>query len=208
MNKVMLKGDVYLNCYFIQEKGECYIIDPGCDKEKILEYVDANKLQVLGILLTHAHMEHICALDVFPVPIYLHRKEYEVLMDIYNNGFKKLGEPVPYDIEKLRIILIRDRDTFYIQEKRVMVIHTPGHTVGSVCYKYGEDLYTGDTLYKGRVGRWDLPTGNLKELRTSVVKLMDSQPDHVRVHPSRGESTTIGEEKLHNYFYLEWKDMI
>lgn len=207
MNKILVKGEVYLNCYFVQEGGEGYIVNPGCGKERILQYLEENKLHVLGILLTDAHLENIRALDVVQAPIYMHRKEYEVFTDTYNQEFKKGGGELPYRMDDLRIILIRDKDTFYINENRIHTIHTPGHTQGSVCYRFRDDLYTGDTLYKGRVGRWDIPTGNLEDMRNSIVSLLDGLPDYVRIYPSTGESTTVGEEKENNYFYLEWKPL-
>jgi len=205
MKKVLLRGENYINCYFIQDKSSCYVVDPGGEKEKLVNYAKENKLEVVGILLTHAHIDHICAIDAFKAPIYIHRKEYEIFIDNYNSGFKNFGKEVPFDLEKLKIILIRDNDLLPLNDKSIKVIYTPGHTIGGVCYKFGEDLYTGDTLFQGSVGRWDLPTGSLHDLRKSVVHLIDSQDECVRVHPSHGESTTIGEEKKNNYFYKEWK---
>lgn len=199
----MLKQEAYFNCYFLKDKDECYIIDPGCDKEKIKEYVIDKRLKVDGILLTHGHIENIRALDVFKVPIYVHRKEYEILVDTFNQNIENLD----FDIDKLKIILIRDKTTFCVNENRIYSLHTPGHTVGSMCYKFRDDIYTGDTLYKGRVGRWDFPTGNLASMRKSIINIIDNTPDYVRIHPAIGESTTIQNEKENNYFYNEWKNM-
>jgi len=205
MKKLLLRGENYINCYFIQDKESCYVVDPGGEKEKLIKYVKENKLEVVGILLTHAHIDHICAIDAFKAPIYIHRREYEIFLDNYNSGFKNFGKEVPFDLDQLRIILIRDNDLLPLNEKKIKVLYTPGHTIGGVCYKFGDDLYTGDTLFQGSVGRWDLPSGSLQDLRKSVVHLIDSQNENVRVHPSHGESTTIGEEKVNNYFYKEWK---
>lgn len=208
MNKLLLVGETCVNCYFLVDKGSCFIVDPGCEKAKIQEYVEKNNLNVVGILLTHAHMDHICALDVYPVPIYLHRKEFEILEDTYRDGHLRCRDQVPFDMEKLKIILIRDKDTFRINDKTITAIHTPGHTAGGVCYRFGDELYTGDTLFKGRVGRWDLPTGDLITLRKSVVSIIDGHEDHIRIYPSRGESSTIGFERLNNSLYNEWKSMV
>lgn len=208
MKKLLLKSENYVNCYFLVDKGRCYVVDPGGEKEKLRDYVKENKLEVVGILLTHAHIDHICAIDAFNVPIYIHRKEYEVFIDNYNSGFMNLGKEVPFVLEKLRIILIRDNDILPLNDKKIKAIHTPGHTIGGVCYKYGDDLYTGDTLFHESVGRWDLPTGSLNDLKKSVVHLIDSNDENVRVHPSHGESSTIGDEKIENYFYKEWKAFI
>ena len=95
-----------------------------------------------------------------------------------------------------------------IDDKEIKVIHTPGHTVGSVCYKIDNDLYTGDTLFKGTVGRWDFPTGKLDILRKTVVDLIDSQDEDTKIHPAHGESSTIKHEKETNYYYNEWKNIV
>lgn len=208
MKKLLLKSGKYVSCYFLVDNGRCYIVDPAGEKEKLREYVKENKLEVVGILLTHGHIDHIGAIDAFNVPIYIHRKEYELFIENYNGGFKNFGKEVPFNLGKLRIVLFRGNYIFPLNDKNIQAIRTPGHTRGGVCYKFGDDLYTGDTLFQGSVGRWDLPTGNLYDLRKSVIRLIDSNDDNVRVHPSHGESSTIGEEKMNNYFYKEWKAFI
>lgn len=92
MNKILIRGEVYLNCYIIKEAGDCYLINPGCEKDKICRYLEENHLNPLGILLTDAHPENIRALHVADVPIYMHRKEFEVFTDSYNHEIKPLGE--------------------------------------------------------------------------------------------------------------------
>lgn len=204
MNKILLLGDIDVNCYFIEFNKKCYIVDPGYEKERVIEYVKSNNLEVLGILLTHGHIDHIGAIDSFDVPVYIHEKEYEIIADNYKNGFEFYGKEKPYDLDIIDIVKINEKSIIEIDNKRIEVIHTPGHTVGSVCYKFEDNLYTGDTLFKETVGRWDFPTGNLDTLKNTIVNLIESMDEDIRIHPAHGESSTIGEEKRNNYFYKSW----
>lgn len=205
MKKISLFGEIDVNCFFIEHNNKCYIVDPGYEKEKVIKYVRDNNLKVLGILLTHGHIDHIGAIDAFDVPVYLHEKEYEIIEDNYKNGFDFYGRQKPYSLNDINIIRMDDSFVLHLDDKRIEVIHTPGHTVGGVCYKIDNDLYTGDTLFEGTVGKWTFPTGNLEALKRTIVNLIDTQDEGIRIHPAHGESSTIGEEKRYNQFYLEWK---
>ncbi|MGL4741059.1 MAG: MBL fold metallo-hydrolase [Sarcina sp.] len=205
MNRILLYGEIPVNCYVIENDGECFIVDPGYEKERVIEYVKVKGLEVKGILLTHGHIDHIGAIDAFNVPVYIHEKEYEILVDNHKNGFEFYGREKPYDLEDIDIVTIDEDKTFKVGDKTIEVIFTPGHTIGGVCYKIGNDLYTGDTLFKETVGRWDFPTGNLEVLKESVVRLVDSMKDEVRIHPAHGESSTIENERKYNDYYNAWK---
>jgi len=208
MRKILLLGDIDVNCFLIEQNNKCYIVDPGYEKEKVQKYVKDNKLEVLGILLTHGHIDHIGAIDSFDVPVYLHKNEYEIIINNYKNGFDYYGKEKPYSLENINLIRIDESTIFEIDDKKIEVLHTPGHTVGGVCFKFGNDLYTGDTLFSGSVGRWDFPTGDLNTLRKTVVDLIDSQADKVRIHPAHGTSSTIKIEKNNNFYYHEWKSLL
>lgn len=205
MRRILLYGDIDVNCYFIEHNGKCYIVDPGYEKDRVQKYVSENNLEVLGILLTHGHIDHIGAIDSFDVPVYIHEKEFEILIDNHKNGFEFYGKEKPYNLDDINIVKITESAKLPIDDRFIEVIFTPGHTVGGVCYKLGDDLYTGDTLFEGTVGRWDFPTGDLEVLKKTVVKLVDSQNDDVRIHPAHGGSSTIGQEKKYNHFYVSWK---
>lgn len=205
VRKLVVYGDFITNCYVLDRDGKCFIIDPGYQKERIQNYVKHEGLKVEGILLTHAHIDHIEALDCFDVPIYIHEIEYEVLMDDRLNGFGYFGKQKAYNLNHLEIRKINESTRIPLANEEIEVIHTPGHTIGGVCFKIGHDLYTGDTLFEGTVGKWDRPTANLEQLKTSVLKLIDQQPDYMLIHPGHGRSSTIGVEKQINSFYKQWK---
>ena len=205
MKRILLLGEIDVNCYFIEHNNKCYIVDPGYEKEKVIKYVKDNNLEVKGILLTHAHIDHIGAIDCFDVPVYLHKDEYEILCDNHKNGFEFYGREKPYALEHLNIVKIDEATIFDLDDKKIEVIHTPGHTMGGVCYKIDNDLYTGDTLFQGTVGKWTFPTGDLNTLKKTVVNLIDNQKEEIRIHPAHGESSTIGDENKYNHFYKMWK---
>ena len=203
--KLFLQGDIPMNCYFIVHNNECFIVDPGYQKERIQHYVVENNWTVKGILLTHAHIDHIEALDCFDVPIYLHELEYPVLVDDSLNGYEFFSKKKAYDLSKMTIITINESSKIPLGDKEISVIHTPGHTIGGVCYVLDHNMYVGDTLFEGSVGRWDRPTADLEQLQTSVIKLIETQQEYMLIHPGHGDSSTIGTEKRYNPFYKEWK---
>ena len=192
IRKLQLDGEIPMNCYVIDRNGKCFIVDPGYQKNIIQEYIKSQGLEVLGILLTHAHIDHIEALDCFDVPIYLHELEYDILINDSLNGFEFFGKQKAYNVNTLDIRTISENTILQLEDYQVSVIHTPGHTIGGVCYKIEHDLYVGDTLFEGSVGRWDRPTANLEQLQKSILKLIDNQPEHIIIHPGHGESSTIG----------------
>lgn len=202
--KLRLNGDIPVNCYIIQRNKECFIIDPGYEKEKIRAYIKEKEYHVKGILLTHAHIDHIEALDCFNIPIYIHEKEVPILNDTALNGFDFFHKKPTYRLSDLQIITIKDKDTLSIGNDLINVQHTPGHTQGSVCYQIGFDIYTGDTLFESSVGRWDRPTANLDDLKKSIRKIINTYTDNYLIHPSHGKSSTILTEKRYNPFILEW----
>ncbi len=206
MHKLVLRGIIESNCYIIDNKEQCYIVDPGSEKDKIIRYIQSQGLEVLGILLTHAHLDHIGAINCIDVPIYLHEKAYPVLSDDALNGFTLFGETIPFAIEDLQIVTINENTTLPLGDKTIHVLYTPGHTIGSVCYRIDHDLYTGDTLFQGSVGKWTFPTGDLASLKRSVEYLIEHQDSAVRIHPGHGDDSTIEAERRFNSFYAMLKN--
>ncbi|MGL5821852.1 MAG: MBL fold metallo-hydrolase [Sarcina sp.] len=211
MFRIEVSGEIYknkyidMNTYIIDYKGECYIVDPGYEKHKIQAVVEANNLKVNGIILTHSHLDHISAIDVFNVPIYLYEKEFDLFMYNYNDLYNEREIVRPYNIDGREIIKLKDGDTLPLGDKKITFISTPGHTAGGVCYIFENDMYSGDTLFKGAVGRSDLKTGDPLAIKASIVNLINSQPENLNVHPAHGQSTTIGFEKKFNPYYNMWK---
>jgi len=206
MKTILLQGDIPVNCYIIEDAGQCYIVDPGFEKERLINYVSDLSLDVIGIILTHAHFDHIGAIDAFEVPVYIHKEELIILNDGFKNGFSYEGRHMAFDMNKIDIIPITETTSLQLNAKPIDVIWTPGHTPGGICLKYKNDLITGDTLFKDSVGQWDFPNGNQTDLKDSIFSLIDQFDPATTIYPAHGQPSTIGHEIQSNMFIQHWKN--
>lgn len=187
------------------------LIDPGDEVDALLDAVRAHRLAVEAILLTHAHVDHVSgvarAKRAHPVPVWLHRDDLFLYERAAAQG-AAFGLPVepPPPVDRFYDppgpIAFGDYD--------VVVHHTPGHCPGGVCLQVGRrgeagcDLFVGDTLFAGSIGRTDLPGGDYATLMRSITEVLFRLGDEARVYPGHGPATTIGEERRTNPFVLEW----
>ena len=191
---------------------EAMLIDPGDEIDQLLAVIDQERLKVNAILLTHAHVDHVsgvgAAKRTLDVPIYLHRDD----LFLYDQAAAH-GRLFGLDVEQPPPV-----DAFYegkgphpFGEYDVFVHHTPGHCPGGVCLQvgrrgqHGQDLFVGDTLFAGSIGRTDLPGGDYEALLRSVTEVLFSFGDDARVYSGHGPETTIGQERRTNPFLLEWQ---
>ena len=198
------------NCYVVNNnKRDAFIIDPGGEEEKIIDFIEKNKLNIKAILNTHAHYDHIGAVkyikDKYNIPFFLHSKDEKLLKtaNLYAKLFDGTGlikiPTVDHYFEEIDI-------QKYITVFPIKVLYTPGHTWGSICLLIEDCLFTGDTLLNGRIGRTDLPGGDEQALRESL-KTLSKIPKHVRIYPGHGTSSTIGNELKCNMNFdqaLQW----
>ncbi len=183
--------------------GQAVFIDPGDDAPLLLDAIAGAGVTVKAILLTHAHLDHVGALtelrEATGAPVYLHPDDDELLQYVPAQGqlFGLEAEPVaPADHALL------DGDRISFGDCELVVIHTPGHSPGSVCFHAPADriLIAGDTLFFRSVGRTDLPGGDTRTLVTSIRTRLWALPDETLVYPGHGQATTIGEERRQNPF--------
>lgn len=197
-------GSVYTNCYFLKNKssGEMLIIDPSDCEDKIYNKVNEMQGKPVAILLTHGHFDHILAVgkvkEKYNIPVYACRQEEEMLSEPSLNMTASYGR----DCSVTADILLDDLKVFEVAGFSVQMIHTPGHTKGSCCYYIKDEgiLFSGDTLFRGSVGRTDFPGGSTSAIVASLHKLVDSLPEETEVFPGHDASTTIGYEKRYNPF--------
>ena len=184
-------GSFEVNCCVVAVDGKAWIIDPGAEPERIAALVESMACEPGGILLTHAHFDHIGAIPALErrwpgLPVFVHPKDAEIITHAFNQF------PPEYPAIPRPANVKTDEWPGF-----VTVIETPGHTPGGVCFLIGGRLFSGDTLFAGSVGRTDFPGGSMATLRESLKKLT-ALPDDTPVTPGHGPDTTIGREKAHN----------
>ncbi|MCR5650449.1 MAG: MBL fold metallo-hydrolase [Lachnospiraceae bacterium] len=204
--KSMVLGPVQTNVYFLinDETKETVLFDPAYAGERIVHYLEGEKLILKAVFLTHGHFDHITGVSEvvagLKVPVYAARNEERVLMDgELNESLDSYGRSITVKPD----VLLDDGQEIEIAGMKIRMIETPGHTEGSCCYYYeeGKVLISGDTLFAGSVGRTDLPTGSMKQLLSSIENKLLQLPDDVEVYPGHGEFTTIGYERKWNPFF-------
>lgn len=185
-------GDYQTNCYIVHQKNNaaCVVIDPGYDAFLIEDRLEQLGLDCKAIFLTHGHFDHVGAVrdlvSTTGCAVYLHVED--------------LALPLQMTAGKLYYT------DFYPTEGQLTVagidftvLHTPGHTPGSVCLLAEDALFSGDTLFAGSCGRTDFPCGSAREMTASLRRLKDL-PDHLTVYPGHGDASTIAYEKKHNFY--------
>lgn len=195
--KKITTGKFETNSYIVDSGSECVLVDPGFGIENYLEEI--NKYKVVAILLTHCHCDHIDGIGYFDCPIYIHEDDKEGLKN-HCNLYSMLGDTPTFNYSKLNIKTFHGEDIIKINDFVFEVIHTPGHTKGSSCFLYKEQLITGDTLFKNSIGRTDFPTGDHKTILNSLKTLVNGLDPRVKVLPGHGENSTIKDEKKNNIF--------
>jgi glyoxylase-like metal-dependent hydrolase (beta-lactamase superfamily II) len=185
------------NCHVVRnDEGEALVIDPGAEQEKIGEAIEREGGAPLAILLTHAHFDHIAAVEPlkrrYGIPLYLHKKEAKLLKsaNLYTHLFGKGGK---VEIPEIDYFVDRLENPFSVGAFSVRTIETPGHTKGGATFVIGDAAFTGDTLLKGATGSLKFPGAN-KELLIESLKKLATLPPETRVFAGHGEPTTIGEE--------------
>jgi len=191
-------GVVSTNCYIVSdpETGEAAVIDPGDGADGILAYLRRKNLSARYIFLTHGHFDHILALEGIRretgAAAVIHEADADYLRNpSLNNSFGIRTAPAEPDI------LACHGSKYPLGRQTVEVLHTPGHTPGSVCLRIGNALFTGDTLFEGDCGRCDLPGGDYKAMLQSLRFLASLEGDY-NVYPGHDVSTTLDRERKRN----------
>ncbi len=199
----MLVGPLGVNCYILGDERtrRGIVVDPGGNARDVLNALEHNRLTLTAIVNTHAHFDHILALNevrnASGAPFMIHQDEVPVLTAAQASaaGFgMHLGQPTKPDR------LLHDGEVIQEGEISLTVLHTPGHTPGGICLLMGDHVLVGDTLFQGSIGRTDFPGGDYATLMRSIRDKLLPLPDSTLVYPGHGPSTTIGEEKQLNPF--------
>lgn len=196
--KTMPVGPIGTNCYLLGDETAkvCAMVDPGGDPEEILSMIQASGLVLTAILLTHGHYDHTGGVEglerAFPdTPVYIHQSDAQGVDPT-------LFPPLP----ARQVRYYGEGDAVAVGGLTVEVLHTPGHSKGSVVLKAGDVLFTGDTLFQGSCGRTDLPGGSYQEIITSLARLA-ALPGDYRVCPGHEGLSTLDAERQRNYYMRE-----
>lgn len=199
-------GPLQTNCYLLTVDDEAagqtrgIVIDPGMNPKALMNSIEGVKIE--AILLTHAHFDHMGGVDqvrkAAGCPVYLHSLEGDWLTDSRKNGSMRwqdvteplATDPAEYELaEGMELELIGHRFT---------VLHTPGHSPGSVSFVCDQHIFSGDVLFRSSIGRTDLPGGREADLYNSLQNKLYKLSDESIVYPGHGPRTTIGFEKVNN----------
>ena len=193
------------NCYIIHNGREAFVVDPSIGENQIKSKLDSMGLSLKAILLTHGHFDHIWRAkelkDLTGAPLWIHELDAEMLTDSMKNAFSVFvqGSFVVGEADAT----FKDSDLLTLGEEKIKVIHTPGHTKGSVCFDLGHSLITGDTIFSEGFGRYDLYGGDFSALKESLKKLQEMANECQRwIYCGHGETSTLksATDKLKYYF--------
>ena len=193
------------NCFILHNGSEAFVIDPSISAKKIQKRLDEAGLSLKGILLTHGHFDHTWRADELReatgAALYVHELDAEMLTDAHKNAYATFtgGQFVVKDAD----MLLHEGDELTLGGEVIKVLHTPGHTRGSVCYDTGDLLITGDTLFAEGFGRYDLYGGDVIALKSSLGRLFElAERENRWIYCGHGESSSLktAAQKLKYYF--------
>lgn len=190
--KRLIGGNLESNGYIIydKEKGECFVVDPGYNGEKFLKIIEDLELKTKGILLTHHHYDHVGGVDKIrektDCPVYIHRDDSDM--------FKKSAD-----------VLLEHGDRLLLGEEEIEVIHTPGHTKGSICYSSAQSklVFSGDTIFNVDLGRTDLGDGSPSEMEHSIRDIINLWSNEITIFPGHGDSCNMKYVRKYNQEFLD-----
>jgi len=201
--KTLIVGELETNCYILGDEDNKMgmVIDPGGDFKLIEKSLSELNLEIKYIVLTHGHSDHIVALSELKkktgAQILIHKEDAEMLANPENNlsvfSYNPFSAPVADR-------LLKDKDTIRIGQMELEVLHTPGHTNGSISLYTDKIIFSGDLIFYGSVGRTDLPGGSNQKLFRSIQDKILNKTDDTVIYPGHGPATTVGEERRNNPF--------
>lgn len=197
----LVVGALDTNCYIVasSQKRKAVVIDPGGETKEILNILKEENLDLKYIINTHGHADHIGAdyelNKITSAPICIHSEDKRLLQNPGKNVLFCPTKPIPVSAE----VQLKDGMGLKVPGLKVEILYTPGHTPGSISILMGNSIFTGDLLFKGSVGRTDLPGGSYETLLKSLKKILNL-PNSTKIYPGHGEETTLAEEKRYNPF--------
>ncbi len=198
----LVVGRLQTNCYILQSNSTALVIDPGDEPERILRFIGDIAVKPSKIIATHTHFDHVLGVNAIRaklnIPFLIHRDDLSMLESMQSRvrQFMGLSVPPPPRVDQF----LAEGESIIVGQDKVKVIHTPGHSPGSISLAGRGYVLTGDALFNQSIGRTDLPGGDLDALVRSITDRLFSLADDTIVYPGHGPETSIGDEKLANPF--------
>jgi len=192
-----------MNTYLLIKQENVIVIDPGFNGQEILKVIEENQYVIKAVLLTHGHYDHIRDIDMLSqrhaFDLYVHQKDVELLTNpnlnystAFNQSFKMNS--------KNHLIKIEEDTHLEILDETIRVLHTPGHTFGSVIYIYKYHVFSGDTIFYDSIGRTDLFSGNFNAIRRSIRKVKSALSNQMTIYPGHGRKGNFKDIQKENRF--------
>jgi glyoxylase-like metal-dependent hydrolase (beta-lactamase superfamily II) len=204
MDKIhsLVVGRLQTNCYIVQSRAEAIVVDPGDEPERILRFIKDINVTPTRIVATHTHFDHVLGVNgvrkATKAPFLIHSDDLPMLQSMQSRVREFMGfeVPPPPKVDGY----VKDGELLKLGDGTIRVLHTPGHSPGSISLSGDGYVLTGDALFNQSIGRTDLPGGDLKVLMHSIKDRLFKLDDDITVYPGHGPETTIGDEKLANPF--------
>jgi hydroxyacylglutathione hydrolase len=198
----LVVGRLQTNCYILESDSTALVIDPGDEPERILRFMNDIKVKPSQIIATHTHFDHVLGVDgiraTLDIPFLIHNDDLPMLESMQNRVHQFMGLTVPPPPRVDRFL--KDGESLTVGHDTLKVLHTPGHSPGSISLAGRGYVFTGDALFNQSIGRTDLPGGDLQTLIRSITDRLFSLADYTVVYPGHGPETSIGDEKMANPF--------
>src|SRR5437899_6237510 len=204
MNKILslVVGRLQTNCFIVQSQAEAIIVDPRDEPERILRFIKDIDATPTFIVATHTHFDHVLGVDgvrkAAKTPFLIHQDDLPMLESMQSRVRQFMGfeVPPPPKVDGY----LEDGEFLNLGDETIRILHTPGHSPGSISLSGDGYVLTGDALFNQSIGRTDLPGGDLETLIRSIRERLFKLDDDTIVYPGHGPETTIGDEKLANPF--------
>lgn len=201
----LLLGELATNCYLLDcGNQEVIAIDIGNAPKKVLDILNTQKLSLKAILLTHGHYDHVAGVETVRqatgAEVYIHENDALMLESGEANLAYQLTDKAYQPVQEYQVL--KDNDILHFGNRQIKVMHTPGHTSGGVCYLTENQMFCGDTIFKGSIGRTDLG-GNVSEMRESLKKIASLQQDY-ELYPGHFFHSTLAFEKQNNPYLRDF----
>lgn len=199
---VLVVGQLQTNCYILQSGQHCLIVDTGDEPERIVRFVKDINATPVNIIATHGHFDHVLGVDAvrraLRIRFLIHPDDLPILESMQSRVRQFMGYEVPPPPRPDGHVT--EGQTIMVGDEKIRILHTPGHSPGSVSLVCDGSVLTGDALFNQSIGRTDTPGGDLKTLIRSIKTKLFQLDDETMVYPGHGPETTIGDEKLANPF--------